>query len=436
MERDRESPSLGKPRPRDYRFPPVKHFAAIFAVLTLAFTAHSAEADWPQFRGPGGQGISEATSVPVEWSDTKNVAWKVEVPGKGWSSPVLAGGRLYLTTAIGDSASGITLHALCLDAADGHTLWDTEVFQPDAAATAAMHRKNSLASGTPIVTADRLYVHFGHMGTAALDLAGKVLWRQADLKYQPVHGNGGSPILVDGALIFSADGAKDPFIVSLDAATGAVRWKTPRNSPAKKPFSFSTPLAISLGGSTQIISPGSGFVGSYDAHDGHEIWRVTYGEGYSVIPRPVFAHGLLFVSSSFDKPTLLAIRPEGAKGDATQSNVAWTLGKAVPHSASMLVVGDELYFVSDAGIASCADARTGEIHWAERLGGGFSASPFSAEGRVYFQNETGTTFVLKAGKTFALLSKNEIGEPTLASCAVTNGAIFLRSEKYLRKITR
>ena len=374
--------------------------------------------------------------VPTEWSDTQNVAWTVELPGKGWSSPVLSHGRLYLTTAIGDSASGVTLHALCLDAADGHTLWDTEVFRPEPEATAAMHRKNSLASGTPIVTADRLYVHFGHMGTAALDLAGKVVWKQTELGYAPVHGNGGSPALIGDALVFSCDGAKDPFVAALDAATGEVRWKTPRNTTAQKPFSFSTPLAITVGGTTQIILPGSGFVGSYDPRDGQENWRVNYGEGYSVIPRPVFAHGLIFVSSSFNKPVLLAVRPDGAKGDATESNVAWTHAKAVPHSASMLVLGDELYFVSDAGIATCADALTGEVHWSERLGGGFSASPFAAEGHIYFQNETGTCYVLKAGKSFEILSKNDIGEPTLASCAVTNGALYLRSEKYLRKIKR
>jgi outer membrane protein assembly factor BamB len=420
----------------------VKRLAPLFSSLAIAFAvltatnANAADPDWPQFRGPTGQGLSDATGVPTEWSDTEHVAWKVEVPGKGWSSPVLARGKLYLTTAVGDSASGITLHALCLDAADGHTLWDTEIFQPDPAQTAAMHRKNSLASGTPIVTDDRLYVHFGHMGTAALDLAGKVLWRQTDLKYAPVHGNGGSPALVGDALVFSCDGATDPFVVALDAATGAVRWKTPRNSTAKNQFSFSTPLAITVGDATQIVIPGSGFVGSYDPRDGHEIWRATYGEGYSVIPRPVFAHGLIFVSSSFNKPTLLAIRPESASGDATETNVAWTHAKAVPHSASMLVLGNELYFVSDSGIASCADALTGEMHWSERLAGGFSASPFAAEDRIYFQNETGTTFVLKAGKTFEQIAKNDIGEPTLASAAITNGALFLRSEKYLRKITR
>jgi outer membrane protein assembly factor BamB len=415
----------------------VKHPAPLLTALALAFiTAHAADADWPQFRGPTGQGLSDATGVPIEWSDTQHVAWKVEVPGKGWSSPVLSKGRLYLTTAVGDSTSGITLHALCLDAKDGRTLWDTEIFTPDPEAAAKMHRKNSLASPTPIVTADRLYVHFGHMGTAALDLTGKVVWKQTELAYPPQHGNGGSPALVGDALVFSCDGVKDPLVAALDAGTGKVRWKTLRNTPAKSQFSFSTPLAITVGGATQIILPGSGFVGSYDPRDGHEIWRATYGEGYSVIPRPVFAHGLLFVSSSFNKPVLLAVRPEGAKGDATESNVAWTSIKAVPHSASMLVLGDELYFVSDAGIASCADAKTGEIHWSERLAGGFSASPFAAEGRVYFQNETGSTFVVKAGKTYELIAKNDIGEPTLATCAVTNGTLFLRSEKYLRKITR
>ena len=415
----------------------MKHPAPFLALLALTLTTtHAADLDWPQFRGPTGQGLSDATGVPTEWSDTQHVEWKVEVPGKAWSSPVLSHGRLYLTTAVGDSTSGITLHALCLDAADGRTIWDTEIFKPEPAEAAVMHRKNSMASGTPIVTADRLFVHFGHMGTAALDLSGKVVWKQSDLKYTPVHGNGGSPALVDGALVFSCDGAKDPFVVSLDAATGAVRWKTPRNTTAQKPFSFSTPLAITVGGTTQVILPGSGFLGSYDPRDGREIWRVNYGEGYSVIPRPVFSHGLLFVSSSFNKPVLLAVRPEGAKGDATETNVAWTHGKAVPHSASMLVVGSELYFVSDAGIASCADALTGEIHWSERLSGGFSASPVAAGGRIYFQNETGTTFVLKAGKKFEQIAKNEIGEPTLASFAVTNGTIFLRSEKHLRKITR
>lgn len=403
-------------------------------LFVLASTiALAAENEWPQFRGPDGQGISKATSVPVKWSATENVAWSVEVPGRGWSSPVLSRGKLYLTSAVGEG-DNITLRAYCFDAKDGRALWDTEVFHPDAASATRMHRKNSAASPTPIVTDDRVFVHFGHMGTAALDLSGKIVWKQTTLAYPPVHGTGGSPILVDGALVFSCDGQSDPFIVALDAKTGDVRWKTPRNTTAKKSFSFSTPLVVKLDGATQVISPGSGLVGSYDLKDGHELWRVGYGEGYSVIPRPVYAHDLLFVSSSYDKPVLKAIRPAGAKGDATTTNVAWEWGKGVPHTASMVVVGDELYFVSDAGIASCADARTGDIRWSERLGGNFSASPVVAEGRIYFFNETGVGYVVKASKTYELLATNELGEPTLASPAVADGTLFVRSEKHLWKI--
>ena len=417
----------------------MKHLALLAVTLALSsgIDARAGETEWPQFRGPTGQGISEAANVPVKWGAEESVAWKIEVPGKGWSSPILSRGRLYLTSAVGDpAAGGVTLHALCLDATDGRTLWDTEVFGAVPVEATKMHRKNSLASPSPIVTADRLFVHFGHMGTAALDLAGKILWRQSELKYDPAHGTGSSPALVDGSLIFNCDGRAEPFVVALDAATGAVRWKTQRNSAAKYQFSFSTPLAIRADGVTQVISSGSGFVGSYDPRDGHELWRVAYGDGYSVVPRPIFAHGLIFVSSGFNTAILHAIRPDGAKGTATETNVAWTQNKGVPKSASMLVLGDEIYFVADNGIANCADARTGEIHWSERLAGGFSASPVAAEGRVYFQNETGAGYVIKAGKSFELLATNDLAEPTLASYAVADGALYIRSEKYLRKIAR
>ncbi|MGB8170832.1 MAG: PQQ-binding-like beta-propeller repeat protein [Chthoniobacteraceae bacterium] len=406
-------------------------------LFSLTRAVFSAETDWPQFRGPTGQGISAAVNVPIEWDATKNVKWSVELASRGWSSPVLVKDRLYLTGAVTDpGTSDVTLHALCCDAANGSIVWDTEIFRPTPESTAAMHRKNSLASPTPLVADDRLYVHFGHMGTAALDLDGKVLWHQAELKYPPTHGTGGSPILVGDALIFSCDGQKDPFVVGLDAKTGVVRWKTERNSPAKKQFSFSTPLLIHLDDKDQVISPGSGFVASYDPRDGHEFWRVGYGEGYSVVPRPVFAHGLLFLSSGFDAPILHAIKPAGASGDATATNIAWTQRKGAPNTPSSLVVGDEVYFVSDGGIATCADARTGDVHWSERLGGNFSASPVAAEGRVYFQNEAGVGFVVKAGKTYELLATNDLGERSLASYAVADGTLFIRTESHLWKIQR
>ena len=420
---------------RSPHFPVFRAFVALGCLGASAAWVSAGETEWPQFRGATGMGVSKAADVPVKWSATEGVAWKVEVPGTGWSSPVLSKGRLYLTAAVNDATSGdVTLHALCLDAKDGHVLWDTEVLKPEPGKVAAMHRKNTPASPTPIVTNERLYVHFGHMGTAALDLAGQVLWRQTELEYPPTHGNGGSPLLLGDELIFSADGQKDPCVIALEAKTGALRWKTPRNSPAKKQFSFSTPLAIEVGGVQEVISPGPGFVGAYDPKDGHELWRVGYGEGYSVVPRPVYAHGLLYLSSGFDKATFYAIKPQGATGDATATNVAWTVAKGAPHTASAVVVGDEVYFVSDAGIASCANATTGEVYWSERLGGNFSASPVVVGDRIYFQNETGVGYVVKASKTYELLATNELGEKSLASPAVADGALYLRTEGHLWKI--
>jgi outer membrane protein assembly factor BamB len=346
----------------------------------------------------------------------------------------LVHGRIYLTSAIPDAAGEITLNVLCLDQASGTLLWNREVFRPEAGDARAMHRKNSAASPTPLCVDDRLYVHFGHMGTAALDLEGNVLWRQNSHKYKPVHGTGSTPVLVGDSLIFGADGAKDPCLIALDAKTGAIRWQKPRNTPAKKQFSFCTPQVIQVDGQTQVISPHSGFVSAYSPADGTELWKVAYGEGYSVVPRPVYAHGLLFLSSGFDSAKLYAIRPEGAAGDVTETHVAWTLKKGAPHTPSVVVVGDQLFCVADSGIASCIDARTGEVHWSERLEGNFSASPFASGDRIYFLNESGSTFVVKASKTFELLATNALSERTLASPAPTEGALFIRSEEHLFKL--
>ncbi len=410
-------------------------FTALYTFATLLFIATPSSADeWPQFRGPTGDGISAATHVPINWSATEHVVWKQAIPGSGWSSPVLSRGKLYLTTAVEVSADVTSLRALCVDAADGHIVWNVELFQPEASAVKEHHSKNGVASPSPILTSDRLYVHFGHLGTAALDLNGNVLWRQSKVSYKPRHGNGGSPVLVGKSLIFSCDASADPFVVALNTDNGEVRWKTLRNTTAAKTFSFCTPAVIELDGVTQVISPGSGFVGSYNPEDGKEFWRVRYGEGYSVVPRPVFANGLLFVASGYDRPTLFAIDPKAATGDATDTHVAWSATKGAPLTPSVLAVKDELYVVSDNGVATCFNARTGEVHWSKRLGGDFSASPVYADGHIYFQNEAGTTYVVKAGTEFEQLSANDIEERTLASLVPADNAIFLRSESHLWRI--
>jgi outer membrane protein assembly factor BamB len=261
-----------------------------------------------------------------------------------------------------------------------------------------------------------------------------VLWTQTSIQFRPVHGNGGSPLLIEDLLVFSCDGADDPLLAALDASTGKVLWKTPRNTSARNKFSFSTPLELAVDGRKIIVSPTSGFVGGYSPSDGQELWRVRYGQGYSVVPRPVFGNGLLYICSGFDRPVLYAIDPSGAKGDATESAIKWQQAKGVPTTPSLLLAGNEVYMVSDGGIASCLDAMTGEVIWSERLGGNFSASPVLAEGRIYMVNEAGTTFVLRADRKFQLLAKNDLSERALASPALDNGAIFIRTESHLWKI--
>lgn len=400
-------------------------------VLLLVATAFSAVAEnWTEFRGANGQGTSAATQLPVEWSASKNIVWKQAIPGEGWSSPVVVDGRVYLTAAVHPDANKQSLRALCLDAKTGKLIWSTEVFAKEITKA---HKKNSQASPTPLIEGQRLYVHFGHMGAACLDLAGKVIWRNDAFAYEPVHGNGGSPILVDDLLIFSCDGKENPFIQALGKADGKVRWKTPRVTEAKKKFSFNTPLLIEVKGQKQVISCASGAVLSYDPKTGKELWRVRYGEGYSVVPRAVFGQGLVFISSGFDRPVVMAIRPDG-RGDVTDTHVAWTISNGAPKTPSLLLVGEELYFVSDLGVASCVDAKTGQVHWSERIGGNYSASPVFADGKIYCQSEEGAGVVLKAGKKFQKLAENPLGERSLASYAIADGALFIRGAEHLFRI--
>ena len=405
-----------------------RFFHASF-LLILPSVLHAGD-DWPQFRGPTGEGHATAKNLPLEWGKNKNVTWMTPIPGLGWSSPIVIKERVYLTTAVPLKENrDQSLDALCLDAKTGRILWQKQVFREDGKTAPAIHGKNSHASPTPLVHDGKLYVHFGHQGTACLDLDGKVHWRSTELKYKPVHGNGGTPIIVDDKLIFSCDGGDVAFLAALDRNTGKVLWKRPRNVPAQKTFSFGTPLLITVDGKSQVISPASNVVIAYDPADGREIWRVNY-KGYSLIPRPVFGHGLIYMSTGFDSPIVLAIRPDGA-GDITNSHVAWRLRQNAPLTPSPLLVGDELYLVSDNGIASCLDAKTGKVHWKERIGTAFSASPIEADGRVYFQSEDGVGIVIKAGKRFEELARNRLEETTYASYAVADEALFIRTDKRL-----
>jgi outer membrane protein assembly factor BamB len=403
--------------------------------LTLALTL-SAD-DWPQFRGPTAQGHADAVNLPTEWDAKRNVAWRTEIPGLGWSSPVVVSGRVYLTTAVPGTVTRQvpqSLRALCLDAATGAVVWDVEVFPQDASAP-NIQAKNSHASPTPLVEGDRVYVHFGHMGTACLNTKdGSRVWTNRELRYNSIHGNGGSPVVAGDRLIFSVDGTDRQEVVGLDKATGKVAWRTPRRLKPAKGFSFSTPLLITVNGREQAISPGSDVVMSLDPKTGKELWRVRYPGGYSVVPRPVFAGGLLILSTGYDNPALYAIRPDGS-GDVTDTHVAWTLKKTtVPRNSSPVVVGDALYMASDRGVITCVDLKTGAERWSEQLRRDCSASLVDAGGLIYALAEDGTTFVFRPGTSYDPVAANRLGEKALASPAVAGDALFVRTEKALYRI--
>ena len=380
--------------------------------------------NWTEFRGPTGQGHSSERGLPLTWSETENVAWKVPIPGRGWSSPVLVDDQIWLTTATDE---GRSLRALCLNRDTGRIVFNVEVFQ--LTDPGAVHQKNSHASPTPILEGDRVYLHFGSHGTACITRSGQIVWRTQELKYYHRHGPGGSPVVYGDLLIVSCDGYDIQFVVALDKHTGKIRWKSPR----KGYQAYTTPLTIQVQGKDQLISPGAHRAVAYEPLTGKEIWSVRYGDGYSNVPRPVFGHGLVFICSGFEQAELLAVRPDG-QGDVTDSHVAWSLKRAVPLTPSPLLVGEELYLVSDNGIASCLDAKTGKTHWQQRLGGNHSASPIFAEGRIYFLNEEGESVVIEPGKEFKKLATNQLDGQTLASMAVSGKAIFIRSSDHLYRL--
>lgn len=414
------------------------HTLIALFVLTSA-TAVTAE-DWPEFRGPSKQGQTAAQGLPTEWSPegNKNIVWKAPVPGIGWSSPVVIGERIYLTSAVpvqGVEGPAVerSLRVICLQATDGKIAWDKEVFM-QALDAPQIHRKNSHASPTPVYENGRLYVHFGHQGSACVNVEdGTVIWKNQSLAYKPVHGNGGSPVIEGDLFIYSADAEADPVVIALDKNTGVEKWRFARESDAKNKFSFSTPLVIEVKGQRQLISAGSGVVNALEPQTGKEIWKARYDQGFSVVPRPVYAHGLVYVTTGYAKPSLMAIRVDG-QGDVTDTHVAWTIDKYVPHNPSAVVVGDEIYFVADNGLLTCADAKTGNVHYQERCTGPISASILYADNKLYLQDEKGVGFVVKPGKTFEVLAKNDLGERSLASYAVVDNDLLIRTEGHLWRV--
>ena len=400
----------------------------------LAVGAWAGE-NWPEFRGPTGDGHAQASGLALKWSETENVKWKTAIHGRGWSSPVIWGRQIWLTTATED---GKELFAVCVDRDTGEVTRDVKVF--DVAKPRQIAKVNSYASPTSAIEAGRVYVHFGTYGTACLDTrTGKTLWARRDLNCDHHMGPGASPILFDDLLIFHVDGCDVQYVVALDKATGKTVWRTDR-SVDYKPVNryhrkgFCTPKVVEWGGRLQLISPGSKAVMAYDVRTGRELWKVRYG-GWSMTPRPLFGHGLVFIIMDYDFPELWAIRPDGT-GDVTDTHVAWKIprGKQMPATPSQLLIGDLLFMVSDKGTASCVEAKTGEVVWRQRLGGQYWASPIYADGRMYFFSHDCVSTVIEPGREYRQLAVNRLDGRMMASPAVSGKALFLRTEEHLYRI--
>ena len=407
--------------------------ATWIVILALSTTAAAAGESWPQFRGPSGDGHSGATGLPLRWSETENVAWKTPVHDRGWSSPVVWEDQVWVTTA---AADGRRLYAVCVDARTGRIVHDVKVFDVEEPRHIAV--VNSYASPTPVVEAGRLYVHYGTYGTACLDTSSaKVLWTRRDLKCDHHEGPGSSPILFGDLLIFHVDGCDVQYAIALDKATGKTVWKAQRDVDygGMHQFwrkAFCTPTVISSGGRLELISPCSHAVFAYDPRTGRELWKVRH-RGWSITPRPVFGHGLVFLVMDYERPELWAVRP-GGQGDVTETNIAWKLTRGSPKQPSFLLIGDLLYLVGDSGIAACLEAKTGEVVWRERLEGDYSSSMLYAGGRIHFFNRDAAATLIEPGRKCKVLAVNRLEGHMMASPAVAGKALLLRTEKHLYRI--
>lgn len=421
------------------------------AALLLGFCAH-AQVHWSQFRGPQGNGVAESTNLPAQVSASEGARWKTPVHGRAWSSPVIWGEQIWLTTATKDAKE---LSALCLDKGTGRILRDKVLFR--VAKPQYIHPFNSAASPTPVVEKGRVYVTFGSPGTACIDTAsGEVIWERRDIECNHFRGAGSSPILHGDLLILNFDGSDTQFVIALDKATGKTVWKRERSidfkdlGPNGKPEvdgdyrkAFATCQVIEAGGGPMLISQGSKAVYGYEPQSGKEIWRVEERTSYSGATRPVFGNGVLYVPSGFASGQVLAIRP-GAQGetldakDAAHTNttlqVLWRVKKNAPKKPSLLLYNNGLFGLEDNGLLTRWNPENGEVIWSEKLGGHFSASPLGAGGRIYCCSEEGKVVVVSAGKTFAKLSEGEFPDGFMASPAVSGDALFLRTETELYRL--
>jgi len=416
------------------------------ALLFLACPVIAAE-NWPQFRGPTGDGHSTARGLPTTWSEKENILWKVPIHDKGWSSPVVWGDRIWLTTVKEQYATDapkenaankipkpdwIEMYALCIDKNTGKVIHDLllrKQMKPDYC-----HSYNSYGTPTPVIEEGRVYLHFGSHGTFCVDTkTGKTLWERTDIDCDHWRGPGSSPIIFEDKLILTFDGHDKQFLTALNKQDGKTAWfkdkkiaYTTTNGDLKK--AYSTPTVITVDGKPQLISPSAEATVAVDPNTGDDIWRIHHG-GMNAACKPVFGHGLIFLSSGHTA-NVLAVK-QGQAGKLAPEAIAWKTTKAGPSRPSFLLVGDDLFTVSDNGFASCVDAKTGKQHWQERLSGAFSSSPTLSEGKIYISDQDGKTHVIAAEKDYKSLAVNTLDAGVMASPAMVDDAIYLRTKTHL-----
>jgi len=419
-------------------------------VLFAAVVQSACAADWPNFRGPGGSGvIADSTLPPDRWSKTENVAWKYDVPGYGWSCPIVVAGRVFVTSCASDTkmpAPKTGYYAprdtktltgehrwtvYCLDAATGKVIWERVAHKGPP--QYPIHVKSSYASETPVSDGERVYAYFGNVGLFCYDRDGMQLWSKSWGVF-PTRidwGTGASPVLHGDRIYIVNDNEKSSFIVALDKKTGKELWKIDRDEKSN----WATPFIWENGKRTEIITTGTKKVRSYDL-DGKLLWQLG-GMSSICVPSPIVAHGMLFVSSGYEfgKPRpVVAIKPGASrdislKKDETSSEfIAWFRDSIGAYHPTPLILGDYLYMLYSTGFISCYEAKTGKtVYERERLLGSFTASPWSFGDKIFCLSEEGITYVVKAGPKFELLEKNSLGEVALATPAVADGRLFIRT---------
>ena len=417
-----------------------------FGLLACFVVLHGSicEGDgWPMFRGPLGNGAVADARLPLHWSETNNVLWKIAVPHSGWSSPVVQGDQIWVTSA---TVKGQDYFAFCIDVNSGKVLFEKQMFHADTPEPLG-NAVNGYASPSPAIEKGRVYVHFGSYGTACLDTGtGEVLWKREDLKCRHYRGPGSSAVLYRDLLILTFDGVDTQYVIGLDKRTGKTVWKSDRTIEWKDldekglpkregdfRKGFATPLVIDVGGKEQLISPASSMLFAYEPGTGKEIWRIR-NAAYTPAVSPVFGGGMVLSVTGHGTAEMQAIRPDGTN-DVTASKVVWHIeGKDVPLTPSPVVLDGLLYMLSDNGAVTCLEASSGKTVWRELLGGNYLASPIHDGERIYFFSAAGKTTVIRADRTFEKLAENQLSSGFMASPAVAGDSLILRTKTHLYRI--